>query len=209
MPVTPETQPSYAGGSSGFLTNELRETIEAGGMTASLEKLLSSGRKDIARSGRTAREGIREAGASSGFSGTGANLFSDVFESEAVQGEKLLGNIGQQAEANRFRALGELGTQSRFEGTQRLAGDQFRESKRQFGLNFEENKRQFGLKYALEQERLAFEKEQAEGDGWFADLVGGVFGTGVGLFTGGLGSGLASSITRSIFGDSSSAGRGR
>ena len=187
---TPE---SYAGGSAGFLTKELRQTIEAGGMTASLEELLLSGRKDIARQGRTAREGVREAGAASGFTGTGANLYADLFEAEAGATTQLKGQIGAQAEQGRFRALGELGTQSRFEGAQKLGGARFEEGKRQFGLNFEENKRQFGLQYALEQERLAFEKEQAEGD-FFGDLFKGVVSGGLGILTGGLSSGLTSSL---------------
>lgn len=183
----------FAGGSSGFITNELRQTIDAGGMTASLEKLLLSGRKDIARQGRTAREQVRESGASSGFTGTNANLFANLFESEAGATTQLEGEIGQQAERGRFEALGQLGTQSRFEGQQKLGGAKFEEGKRQFGLNFEENKRQFGLNYALEQERLAFEKEQAEGD-FFGDLFRGVTGGLAGIFTGGLGSGLFNSL---------------
>lgn len=201
MPTTPE---SYAGGSASFLTNELRNTIDAGGMSASLEKLLLSGRKDIAKQGRAGREAVRESGAASGFTGTGANLFQDLFESEASATTQLEGQIGQQAEAGRFRALGELGTQSRFEGSQKLGGAKFEEGKRQFGLQFEENKRQFGLQYALEQERLAFDKEQAEGD-FFGDLVGGIAGGLGGIFTGGLGSSLFSGL----FGGGSGAGRGR
>lgn len=183
----------YAGGSAGFLTEELKGTIEAGGMTASLEKLLLSGRKDIARQGRTAREGVRESGAASGFTGTGANLYADLFETEASKTGELEGAIGQQAERGRFEALGQLGTQSRFEGQQKLGGAKFEEGKRQFGLNFEENKRQFGLQYALAQERLAFDKEQAEGD-FFGDLFKGVTSGLAGIATGGLGSGLFNSL---------------
>jgi hypothetical protein len=205
MPTTPE---SYAGGSAGFITNELRNTIDAGGMTASLEKLLLSGRKDIARQGRTAREGVREAGASSGFTGTSANLYADLFEAEAGATESLEGSIGQQAERSRFEALNLLGTQSRFEGQQELAGARFDESKRQFGLNFEENKRRFGLQYALEQERLAFEKEQAEGGGFFEDLATGVLGGVAGIFTGGLASGAVSGLTRSLLGNNSNRASG-
>ena len=189
----------FAGGSAGFLTNELRGTIQSGGMTASLEKLLLSGRKDIARQGRTAREGIRESGASSGFTGTNANLFAGIFEGEAGASTQLEGTIGAQADANRFQALGQLGTQSRFEGTQKLGGARFEEGKRQFGLNFEENKRQFGLQYALDQERLAFEKEQSEGS-FFGSLAGGILGIGAGVFTGGLASGFGNKLGQSLFG---------
>lgn len=187
----------FAGGSAGFLTNQLRGTISSGGMTAALQNQLLSGRKDIARQARTSREGIREQGASSGFSGANANLFNNVFESEANASTRLAGTIGAQADANRFNALGQLGQQSRFEGSQNLAGAQFGEGKRQFGLNFEENKRQFGLEFALEQERFEFEKAQAETG--FGDILGSLTGIAAGAFTGGLGSGIASSLTSSLF----------
>ena len=177
----------FFGQHSGFIGDELRGTIESGGMTPVLERLLSQGRKDIGRRGRSAREQITESGAQSGFRGAGANLFNELFESEASQISSLETGIGQQASQQETQALQQLLGLTQFQGGQQLGGAQLTEGTRRFDLSFEENKRQFGLNYALEQERLKLQRESQEfniGE-FLGNLVGGAGEVGTAFAMGG------------------------
>jgi hypothetical protein len=171
---------NFFGEHSDFLGGELKERATRG-LSPLLEKLLLQGRKDIARQAGSAREGIRESGAASGFRGANTNLFNELFAEQASQTSQLETSIGQVGEAQQAQALQGLLGLTQFQGGQQLGGARLGESSRQFDITTQEGRRQFEKMFGLKERELEL-AEEASGGGFFESLLKGVAST----FTGGL-----------------------
>ena len=182
-------QHGFSGQDFGFLTGNLRTQIGAGGFSPFLTQLLSQGRKDIGRQTRSARESIRESGASSGFRGSSANLFNQLFESEAGALSNLRTGIGGVAANQQSRLIDQLSGLTQFQGGQQLSQARLQELMRQFDITTEEGRRQFNE--ALAEDRRQFDESQEFG---FGDFLGDILGAGAGGL--GIGLGIAASDRR-------------
>ena len=192
LPNAPKLTSDFFGSESGFLKENLRGTIESGGMSEFLQQMLIGGKKDIGRRAGTAREGVREAGASSGFRGANVNVFQDIFAEEAGQVGKLETGIGGIAEQQRATALGQLIGVSQFEGGQELSKAKLEEVARQFDVTSEEGRRQFEKMFGLKEKELDAMIDAQGGD--FLSVIGSILGTGAGIVTGGAFGGLATGV---------------
>lgn len=166
-------QHGFLGQDFGFLTGNLRSQIGAGGFSPFLTQLLSQGRKDIGRQTRSARESIRESGASSGFRGSSANLFNQLFESEAGALSNLRTGIGGVAANQQSRLIDQLSGLTQFQGGQQLSQARLEELMRQFDITTEEGRRQFNE--ALAEDRRQFDESQEFN---FGDFAGNILGAG-------------------------------
>ena len=169
-------QHGFLGQDFGFLTGNLRSQIGAGGFSPFLTQLLSQGRKDIGRQTRSARESIRESGASSGFRGSSANLFNQLFESEAGALSNLRTGIGGVAANQQSKLIDQLSGLTQFQGRQQLSQARLEELMRQFDITTEEGRRQFNE--ALAEDRRQFDESQEFN---FGDFLGDILGGGASL----------------------------
>jgi hypothetical protein len=184
-----QQQPNFFGQHSNFIGGQLRNQIASGGMSPFLEQLQSQGLRNIGRQARGARESIEDAGAASGFRGAQANLFNDLFEQESGAVSNLLTGIGREGEAQKRQALQQLLGLTQFQGGQQLGGARLAEGTRQFDITTEEGRRQFNLQLAEAQRQ--FDESNEFG---FGDILGGILGTGIGAFTGGIGGNFADDL---------------
>lgn len=187
---------NYLGSDFGYLRNQYRNLIDSG--DPSVDLFREQGAKRIGMSRRRAEEDIRESQAQSGFKGTGANLFNDLFEQEALQ----LGEVNLQAtqmeQASRERAMAQLMGLTQFEGSQAMGEDQFKEGIRQFDITTEEGRRQFEEQMRFKWKELGLREEEMGGGFW--DIAGDVLGFGFGVATGGLGAGFGGWLSDELFG---------
>ncbi len=192
LPNAPELGSDFFGGESGFIKENLKGTIGSGGMSEFLQQMLIGGKKDIGRKARTAREGIRESGASSGFRGANVNMFQDLFAEEASQVGKLEVGVGGLAQQRESEAVGRLIGVNQFEGGQELSKARLEEMSRQFDVTSEEGRRQFEKMFGLKEKELDAMLDAQGGD--FLSVLGNIVGTGAGIVTGGAFGGLASGV---------------
>jgi hypothetical protein len=141
--------------------------------------------KVLGRQTGSAIKNINEQLASSGFRGAGANLINDVFETQANATQGFGVDLLKNDMAVKQNAINQLLGLNQFEGSQNFGMYQSQVQQEQFRQSLEERRRQFDLMQALQRDEL---------NPSFWDVFGGILGTGVGAFTGGLGGGLASSL---------------
>lgn len=192
LPNAPELTGDFFGGESGFIKKNLRGTIESGGMSEFLKQMLVTGKKDIGRRAGSARERVREGGASSGFRGANVNTFTDIFAEEAGQVGQLEVGVGGLAEESRATALGQLIGVNQFEGGQALSRAKLEEISRQFDITSEEGRRQFEKMFGLKERELEAMIDAQGGD--FVSVLGDILGMGVGIASGGMFAGLGSGL---------------
>lgn len=197
-------QGNYFGSDFGFLRNEFRNLYEQGDPL--IDQMVKQATKRLGMQSREAREDIEEAGARSGFRGTQANLYNQLFEQEATAIGDIQLQGAQQQNAVKQQALAQLMGLTQFEGQQNLQIDVQQEAIRQYEKTFQENIRQFGLDYALRQRELDLKEEEMNSGGGFLDVLGSVIGGVAGIATGGLATGVGSFLTNTLFGG---AGKGR
>lgn len=159
---------------SALIKDELRGTIESGGMSEFLQQTLLGGTKKIGKQARRAGAGIREAGASSGFRGANVNAFTDLFEAEAQQVGELETGVAGVAEQSKAQALGQLIDVN------------------QFDITTAEGKRQFEKMFGLKERELEAMIDAQGGD--IASIIGSILGTGVGIASGGAFSGIGTGL---------------
>ena len=198
IPDAPPIEGDFFGGESDFIKSNLRGTIESGGMNAFLQQMLATGKKGIGRQARTAREGVREAGASSGFRGANVNAITGLFEAEAGAVGELETGVAGLAEQGRAGALSQLIGVNQFEGGMQLSKAQLEEGMRQFDITTEEGRRQFEKAYDLQERELDAMIEAQGGDFW--DIVGGGLGLVGGMALGGAGGALGNMLGNFIQG---------
>ncbi len=157
-----------------LVRSELEGTIASGGMSQFLEQMLLTGTKKIGKQARGAREDIRELGAASGFRGAGANILTDVFESEAGAVAELETGVGGIAQQRESEALGRLIGVEQFEQTSA------------------EQKRQFEKMFGLKEKELDAMIDAQGGD--LMSVISNFLGAGTGIVAGGALGGLASGV---------------
>lgn len=196
--ATGNTDNNFYGGYADYIGKELKNTIDAGGMSKFLETMLLSGKKQIGRQAGSARDAVAEAQSASGIKGSGANLYNDILETEVAGTEQLTAQVGGLAESAKSQALGQLLGLTQFQGSQDLSKANREEQIRQYEKTFQENVRQFGLNYALKQRELDL-AEDAQGGG-FWDTLGSIAGGITGIATGGIASGFGTFLGNELFG---------
>jgi len=196
--VDPYKDQSFYGQYAGYIGKELKNTVDAGGMSDFLKQMLLTGKKQIGKQAGNARQAVQEAQGASGFKGTGANLYNDILETEVAGTEQLTTQVGGLAEQSKSQALGQLLGLTQFQGQQDLGKANRSEQIRQYEKTFQENVRQFGLNYALKQRELDLAEEAQSSD--FGDILGSIVGGAVGFATGGVGAGLGSFLGKELFG---------
>ena len=199
LPLT-DYNKSFTGDYAGFLGSQFTDVINAGGMDKNLKDLLSIGTKKISGSAGQARNAVSESFASSGFKGGGANLYNQLFTSEADQIAGLTANVGQVASQQKNQALASLLGLTEFQGGQQLNATQLAEQQRQYEQTFAQNVKQFGLEYALKQRELDMKQKEIDSQGSFGNVLGSILGVGVGAITGGVGTALGGKIGDKLFG---------
>lgn len=176
----------FLGGSFGFAQNEWQKLYKEGNPAIKEAEQLALKRLGI--QSRSAKAGIEEKGAQSGFRGANANLYNALFESEANATEDITTQSALQQSQFKLQALGGVTDLAKTESGMKLDVAKMNENVRQYEKTFQENVRQFGLEYALRKRELDLKEEEASGS--FGGFLGDIFGTALGFATGGAGSWL-------------------
>ena len=171
--------PNIFGGNNSFLQSLLRQ--QTSGENPAIAQQRSAALNNIGRSTDRGIRNINEGQAASGFRGGGANLFNDLFSGQSNAIGNMDANFAQQQTAYNQSGINNLLGLNQFQGGQTMGNNQMLQQNNQFGRSLAFDQEQ------LAEQRRQFDEQNSTG---FWDVVGGVLGTGVGAFTGGLGANL-------------------
>ncbi len=175
----PEISSDIFGSESGYLSQALKGLFR--GESPAISSARKAGRRSIGRATEKGITGIKEAMASGGFRGGGANLFTELFgEQQDAFANLEAGLAGTQAQIS-SDALRNLLSLNMFQGGQALSKEQLLENRRQFERALRERARQFDRSLAFQQEQAGFD---------LGDLFGGIGSTLIGGATGGISAGI-------------------